>query len=575
MFTNWLTHCAVARSLDDRLRDALITAAWTQERDEVTLSLQCGDNELFLQISCAPRAACCFVKSGVARARRNTLDVLDSVIGRRIHFVRIAEDDRVLGILLDDGTMLFVLLHGARANVVHVAAGGDVLSAFKHLTNDLPRPDAWTLEPSPPDEPAIALALTGNADRTTAAALRTLRPWLSGACTAEVLHRGGVDADAACGGLPPDVAVRVADAVAALALECRAGSWHVYAGGDDAILTSLSPDARDLPREATARAVAPCALTHLGEVPVLRFEDASEALWLFVRRRGREDRTGRLRARVERALAAEAVRLERLVTRIETPAELERRGDLYERYGSLLMINLTRAPEQSDRMTVDDLFTDPRLVVSIPLDPRLGVLENAERYFDKARSARGAAAHAGDRAAAARARLERVRAFAQALVQCADTRALQDLFTGYTDLMASLGLTPKGDTNEQPFPFRRFVVSGGFEVWAGKSSANNDELTVRWAKPHDLWFHARGVGGSHVIIRAGSAPGEPTKEAIREAAAIAAYYSKHRNAKSVPVAYTEKKYVRKPKGVPAGTVYLEREKVIMVAPALPASAEEE
>lgn len=575
MFTNWLTHCTVARSLDDRLRDALVTAAWTQERDEITLALRHGDDELFLQISCAPRAACCFVKSGVARARRNTLDVLDTVVGRRIHFVRIAEGDRVLGFLLDDGTMLTVLLHGARANVVHVGVDGDIISTFKNLTTALPRPDAWTLEPSFPDASAIEQACAADADRTVAAALRALRPWLSGACAAEVLHRADVDVDAVCRSLPIEGAVRIADAVAALAHECGAGVWHVYAGGDDAILSSLSPEARDLPREATARAVAPCALTHLGEVPVLRFEDASEALWLFVRRRGREDRTGQLRARVERALVAEAVRLERLVSRIETPADLERRADLYERYGNLLMINLTRAPEQPDRMTVDDLFTDPRLVVSIPLDARLGVLENAERYFDKARSSRGAAAYAGDRAAAARARLEQVRAFQLALVQCADTRALQDLFTGYTDLMASLGLTPKGDTNEQPFPFRRFVVSGGFEVWAGKSSANNDELTVRWAKPHDLWFHARGVGGSHVIIRAGSAPGEPTKEAIREAAAIAAYYSKHRNAKSVPVAYTEKKYVRKPKGVPAGTVYLEREKVIMVAPALPASAEEE
>lgn len=575
MFTNWLTHCAVARSLDERLRDAQITAAWTQERDEVMLALRRDEGELFLLISCAPRAACCFVKSGVARARRNTLDVLDSVVGRHIHFVRIAEDDRVLGMLLDDGSMLVVLLHGARANVVHLAADGSIASAFKNLTTALPRTDAWTLEPSPPDAPAIAQVFELNADRTVAAGIRTLRPWLSGACAIEVLYRAGVDAEAACGSLPMGVAERIASAVAALAQECRAGSWHVYAGGDAVILSSLSPDAGDLPREATARAVAPCALTHLGEVPVLRFEDASEAMWLFVRRRGREDRTGQLRTRVERALAAEAARLEKLVARIETPADLERRADVYERYGSLLMINLTRAPEQPDHMTVDDLFTDPRLVVSIPLDPRLGVLENAERYFDKARSSRGAAAHAGERTAAARARLERVRTFQLALAQCADTRTLQDLFTGYTDLMASLGLTPKGDTNEQPFPFRRFVVSGGFEVWAGKSSANNDELTVRWAKPHDLWFHARGVGGSHVIIRTGSAPGEPTKEAIREAAAIAAYYSKHRNAKSVPVAYTEKKYVRKPKGVPAGTVYLEREKVIMVAPALPASAEED
>ncbi|MBN1447712.1 MAG: DUF814 domain-containing protein, partial [Bacteroidetes bacterium] len=105
--------------------------------------------------------------------------------------------------------------------------------------------------------------------------------------------------------------------------------------------------------------------------------------------------------------------------------------------------------------------------------------------------------------------------------------------------------------------------------WAGKNSANNDLLTLRHSRPNDLWFHARGAGGSHVVLKTGSAGGDPSKEAIREAAAIAAYYSKHRKGKRIPVAYTEKKYVRKPKGAPSGTVVIDREKVILVDPALP------
>jgi len=103
----------------------------------------------------------------------------------------------------------------------------------------------------------------------------------------------------------------------------------------------------------------------------------------------------------------------------------------------------------------------------------------------------------------------------------------------------------------------------------GKSSANNDVLTLKYGKPNDLWFHARGSSGSHVLLKMNTGRGEPSKKAKTQAAAIAAYYSKMKNAKMVPVAMTQKKYVRKPKGSSPGTVTLEREQVIFAEPALP------
>jgi len=112
-------------------------------------------------------------------------------------------------------------------------------------------------------------------------------------------------------------------------------------------------------------------------------------------------------------------------------------------------------------------------------------------------------------------------------------------------------------------------VEGHFEVWVGKSSANNDLLTLHHAKPNDLWFHARGSSGSHVLLKVATGSGTPGKRAKEQAAAIAAYFSKMRTASTVPVAMTQRKYVRKPKGAPPGTVVLERESVLFVTPALP------
>jgi predicted ribosome quality control (RQC) complex YloA/Tae2 family protein len=124
-------------------------------------------------------------------------------------------------------------------------------------------------------------------------------------------------------------------------------------------------------------------------------------------------------------------------------------------------------------------------------------------------------------------------------------------------------------------PFRTFVVTGGFQVWVGKNSENNDLLTLKYARPNDLWFHARGSSGSHVVLRSGTGKGEPSRRALEEAASIAAFYSKMKSARNVPVAMTERKYVRKPRGAPAGTVTIEREKLFFVNPKLPGEIEQE
>ena len=138
----------------------------------------------------------------------------------------------------------------------------------------------------------------------------------------------------------------------------------------------------------------------------------------------------------------------------------------------------------------------------------------------------------------------------------------------YKDELDEFGIGEKSEAREQ-LPFRIFAVDGGCEVWAGKSSKINDQLTLKYAKPNDLWFHARGAAGSHVVLKVNTGQGEPSKKAKEQAASIAAYYSKMKNAKMVPIAMTEKKYVRKPKGAAPGSVTIEREKVIFAEPALP------
>lgn len=126
----------------------------------------------------------------------------------------------------------------------------------------------------------------------------------------------------------------------------------------------------------------------------------------------------------------------------------------------------------------------------------------------------------------------------------------------------------KAIENAESDKYRVFDLGNGFILYVGKSAANNDELTMKFAKANDLWMHARGAAGSHAIIRLKKEE-NPPKEIIKKAASVVAYYSQARNAKYVPVCYTFKKYVRKPKGANPGSVVLQKETVVMVEPKLP------
>jgi predicted ribosome quality control (RQC) complex YloA/Tae2 family protein len=206
--------------------------------------------------------------------------------------------------------------------------------------------------------------------------------------------------------------------------------------------------------------------------------------------------------------------------------------------------------------------------VTVPLDIRLTPIQNAQRYFEKARKARLARGQSGGRLNDLRSQLAAVQRLLAEAGEITTTEEMKRYMEERSEELTEFGIGKKAEEREQ-LPFRIFTVDGGFEVWAGKSSRNNDELTMKHAKPNDLWFHARGSSGSHVILKTGSGNGEPGKKAREQAAAIAAYYSKMKNAKMVPVAMTERKYVRKPKGSPPGSVVLDREKVIFAEPALP------
>ncbi len=108
------------------------------------------------------------------------------------------------------------------------------------------------------------------------------------------------------------------------------------------------------------------------------------------------------------------------------------------------------------------------------------------------------------------------------------------------------------------------MSTDGFLLLVGKNNRQNDYLTMKMARENDIWLHAKDIPGAHVIIRTEGK--EPPPSTLAEAAGLAAFFSKARKSRNVPVDYTLKKHVHKPNGARPGMVIYARQKTIMAAP---------
>jgi predicted ribosome quality control (RQC) complex YloA/Tae2 family protein len=138
-----------------------------------------------------------------------------------------------------------------------------------------------------------------------------------------------------------------------------------------------------------------------------------------------------------------------------------------------------------------------------------------------------------------------------------------------------IGIIPKSagprirKTVARRLPYKKYISTSGWEIWVGRTNTDNDELTFKIAAKEDYWFHAWQAAGSHTVLRLPTRQSVPDKKTLLEAAALAAYFSKARTSSKVPVAYTQVKFVRKPRNFPPGKVLVEKEKQLIVKPLEP------
>ena len=542
---DWFTLRALAAAWNDALAGGTVEDVWTQTANE--LSVLVTDREArpsVLRVVCDPALTLAFRTPGGGRQKRNTADLFPDAVGQRVAGVRVADRDRHLVVELADGTALRALLFGSRPTVLHVA-GGTVREAFVHAS-------LWEGAPAPAPRAAPDPATTEAVHarwapaRTLAATARRVAPLLPPALVADGLRALGLDASSP----PPETCP---DALATILAELRrrldAPAPVVVWRGDlaEAVLP-LAPRQPD-----AAHTVEP-------------FESVDKAVRVYARRALGQRQFQALYRPVESALAAAADRRARSAEAMLAELAQPSRADRYEAWGHLLMAQAAReGPGRTSIRLPDLLGGDGEL--EIPLDPALSAIENAERYYDKARRTRRARERAEARwdgvqreADAAADLLARLRAVDR-------VPELREFLEAETRELARW--TGGRASPEAAEPFRRIALPGGFEALVGRNARSNAHLTTRVARPHDLWLHARGVPGSHVVIRRATRTTEIPQPAVDAAARLAAHYSDARTQSIAPVIVTERKYVRPVKGGPPGLVRVDRESVLDVVPGLP------
>ena len=298
-----------------------------------------------------------------------------------------------------------------------------------------------------------------------------------------------------------------------------------------------------------------------------------------------------------RTSAAERRRavLERLITReiarwqaVERDAERARKGkaDATElrRWGELVTAHLGRIKKGSTEVSLPDIYSETGGRVTVRLEPHLTPHANADAYFKKARKAERSARLAGDTLRQARGKLSELAALAAEIAGAAAGTEGGEAGAGISparlkEIEGLIGRPParrremetEADARATLLGIRprRFIVAEGWVVLVGRSAQENDVLTHKYAAPSDLWFHARQAQGSHVVLKRDRKKTEPCREAIVDAARLAAYFSKAKTSRHVPVSYTEKRYVKKVRRGAPGLAVMLREKVVFVNPAPP------
>ncbi|SHH77959.1 Predicted component of the ribosome quality control (RQC) complex, YloA/Tae2 family, contains fibronectin-binding (FbpA) and DUF814 domains [Caloranaerobacter azorensis DSM 13643] len=306
-------------------------------------------------------------------------------------------------------------------------------------------------------------------------------------------------------------------------------------------------------------------LTQYKNLTKKNFTSISQTLEEFYLTRDKSDRLKQKSSDLRKVINT---KLERNITKLAKLKEelLEAKSkDKYKIYGDLITSNIYRIEKGQNEVELENFYSPDYSIVKIKLDPKLTPAQNAQKYYKKYNKLKVAEMTLQEQITKTEEEIKYLENILVCMENSSDIQELEEI----RDELIKEGYIKGNNKNNKKSeriiskPYH-FISSDGYDIYVGKNNKQNDYLTLKFAEKNDIWLHTKDIPGSHVIIKS-NGKNVPEKT-ILEAALLAAYYSKGKMSSNVPVDYTERKYVKKPKGSKPGMVIYVNNNTLYVTP---------
>ena len=284
-----------------------------------------------------------------------------------------------------------------------------------------------------------------------------------------------------------------------------------------------------------------------------RYTSVSELLYSYYALRAESSRMRQKSSDLRRLVQNHLERSQRKRILQEKQLADSQKKEKYRVYGDLLNSYAYQIPTGADHYVAENFYDENR-PLRIPLDKNLSPAENAKKYFDRYAKLKRTELAVGaelEKTVQEEAHLASVLTALELATEESDLAEIREELAAFQYVKRQRTQKGKRPQKIQSHPLH-FRSSDGFDIFVGKNNYQNEELTFKVASGSDWWFHAKGMPGSHVIVKANGQ--ELPDRCFEEAAALAAYYSKGRDQDKVEIDYLQRRNVKKVNGAPPGFV---------------------
>ena len=514
MHNNFYFLRQISKQLELRLKGTVVSECFTQSKEELVIRFETHTTPFFIKASLLANFSCLSFPENFQRARKNSVDLFPNLIGQRLISVRQFQNERSFALCFTNELTLLFKMHGNRSNLILFDSSGDAelfktsLEADTTLKlEELDRTIDWSKE-----------NFIANHDK-----LKSVY-FTFGKIVWHKLEENG------------------------FSKQSIEEQWKEIQD----IIKALESPAYYITEIDNTPALS---LLHYGNVLKEHHDPlraASDFYYIFTQTfaftRERAEALSLLKTRLQQSESYLEKTLSKL-TEVEDDSN-------YKVWADLIMANLHAIPPRAEKTTLANFYNNNH-PVEIKLKHEYSPQKNAEIFYKKSKNQQIEINRLRKVLSDKEREAEEIKKRIASIESASDLKTLRSLVT-------SLEINAKKEKQKEILPYHSFEHND-YKIWVGKNAQSNDKLTLKYSFKDDLWLHAKDVSGSHVLIKHQAGKNFP-KDVIERAAQLAAYFSKRKNESLCPVIVTPKKFVRKRKGDPAGTVVIEREEVILVEP---------